>query len=946
MAFAPVEVVGIMKGRGSAKSWQCALVVIATMLFVALSNEFAYAQPSGGLDPGPSGKASTGTLVAAAMETAGYVAHAKIIKDLQELIEGIGALIFLGCVISGILTAAVLGNYAGAKWLLIGPPIFFFLINPTESATGVEWQFGVFEDRRGEQSYVLQNANVQPASGDKVSGFFHQYNRLVSELVQDLVKFFTRNKPDPQMMFMARQKTIDQAFSMQIGDPGLMALARLTFAACSEPMESARRIARGESEPEYKNEPEYAQAVIKYCEMMPKADKQLTDEVRDYVRKAIFLENAKIPADRVSCSTLWEWMFHGVQRKATSIMEAAKKDAAPLTAPDYVPDFYRKVYSEILVKMGKLSTDTKKPSTEPICDSSSGRMKVTNLDVNAAVPMVFAAWMIRKMYTDDPRGQMIQELYSTAGLETQPFHYKEFHGLETNQAKVRRWRNSRLAESAKWEAYTLAMLIPYVQGAGLFVLGATFPFFALMVLIPGRAGSFFTWCALWVWLKSWDVGWALVMIVDQALWDLMPHSTYFRIVGTDAGGNLVSDPSKVTSATFNTDPVTVFEAAFAGDYSYTLSQYWVLIGVVISAVPIISAHAVLGSKKAIAGVMINGLKTLGQHYGRVGADWIGVEQTAEADIQRERSQLSHAAANLDFHYRSLLRSSQGFKPGAHSQKTMGGANQMLTSLAKGDINGARAAFSGQGKAMTGEPGSANFDPSKRSAFDELAGVDSALDLIMNPGKQNPMDLIGKLDGGEGSLGDASTARAVALGQPDLASPKTRDFRGPTPELEDYRRRIEMTRRQGDVYRSAAEPILNAGGLLGVAGALLTRVPVANKALPYAGGREVGYAMGLNQAGVDLQRLANAHSVQYLSRLADHYYYEGSKSGPALSAEQRRGGASNRGEWWSSTDSPERLMGDTLNADAKLRLEVARINARMTGDFFHNLKPADKGRFVR
>ena len=85
---------------------------------------------------------------------------------------------------------------------------------------------------------------------------------------------------------------------------------------------------------------------------------------------------------------------------------------------------------------------------------------------------------------------------------------------------------------------------------------------------------------------------------------------------------------------------------------------------------------------------------------------------------------------------------------------------------------------------------------------------------------------------------------------------------------------------------------------------------------------------------------------YLAKIADHYYYEGSKSTPALSAEQRRSGTSNRGEWWSSTDSPDRLMGDVINADAKLRLEVARINARLTGDFFQNLKPADKGRLAR
>ncbi len=909
-----------MGGRVVGHTVKLAGVALMTALVIHCGQESAEAQ------------ASTGTLVAAAMETAGYVAQAKIMKDLKEMIEGIGALIFLCCVISGILTSAVLGNYQGAKWLLIGPPILFFLLKPTE-ATGVEWQFGVFTDKRGEQSYVLKNANVKPADGDTVSWFFHQYNRLISEMTQDLVKFFTRNKPDPQMMFMARQKTIDQAFSMQIGDAGLMSLARLTFAACSEPMEAARRVARGQMYPEYKKEPEYEQAVIKYCAMMPKADKQLTDEVREYVKKSILAPGAKLE-DRVTCSNLWEWLYYGVERKATGIMEAAKKDAAPLTAPDYVPDFYKKVYSDILVKVSRISPDKTKKPLPQICEV--GDMKRDTVDINAVVPMVFAGWMIRKMYTDDPRGQMIQELYTNAGLETQPLNYREFHGLETNQAKVRRWRNSRLAESAKWEAYTLAMLIPYVQGAGLFVLGATFPFFALMVLIPGRAASFFSWCALWVWLKSWDVGWSLVMIIDQALWDLMPHSTYFRMVATDAGGNPANAQTQVVSASLNTDPVTVFEAAFAGDYSYTLSQYWVLIGTVISAVPIISAHMVLGSKKAIAGVMINGLKSLGQHYGRAGADWVGVEQTAEADIHREQSQFNYARSHLDFHYRAALRDSMGFQPGMHTKRTAAG-------LASGSLKGA---FSSAGKGMLGDPSAPDFDPSRRSPFDELAGVDSVLDLIMNPGKQDPRALVGQFESGEGSIADASIGRAVALGQPDLASPNTRDYKAPTPELEAYRRRIAMTMRQGDIQRSAAEPILNSGGLLAAGAAIFGKVPYVGKVANYVGNAEVGWALALNQAGVDQQRLANHHMTVYLAKIADHYYYEGSKSTPALSAEQRRSGTSNRGEWWSSTDSPDRLMGDVINADAKLRLEVARINARLTGDFFQNLKPADKGRLAR
>src|SRR5262249_44820712 len=159
-----------------------------------------------------------------------------------------------------------------------------------------------------------------------------------------------------------------------------------------------------------------------------------------------------------------------------------------------------------------------------------------------------------------------------------------------------------------------------------FVLAAVYPFFAILAIVPGRAGAFFMWMAMWAWLKSWDIGWAFVMIVDQVLWTLMPHTAYYRMVPSGTGFRI------------ETDPVTVFEAAFAGDYAYNLTTYYLLLSGVITAVPVVTAHALLGSKKAVAGILINGVKTIAQPFSKAASDWLASEHAHENDSYREKYQ--------------------------------------------------------------------------------------------------------------------------------------------------------------------------------------------------------------------------------------------------------------------------------------------------------------------
>ena len=63
--------------------------------------------------------------------------------------------------------------------------------------------------------------------------------------------------------------------------------------------------------------------------------------------------------------------------------------------------------------------------------------------------------------------------------------------------------------------------IPYAQGILLYILALSFPFFSLLLLVPGKHGGFLLWFMLWIWVKSWDVMMALVIILSDSIYAIL-----------------------------------------------------------------------------------------------------------------------------------------------------------------------------------------------------------------------------------------------------------------------------------------------------------------------------------------------------------------------------------------------------------------------------------------
>ncbi|MCB0344797.1 MAG: hypothetical protein KDD66_06760 [Bdellovibrionales bacterium] len=137
--------------------------------------------------------------------------------------------------------------------------------------------------------------------------------------------------------------------------------------------------------------------------------------------------------------------------------------------------------------------------------------------------------------------------------------------------------------------FTWAMQLPYYQGVILYMISVAYPFMCLCVLIPGRAGAILAVPMAWLWVKSWDLGFAMVMVLDDILWNMFPK----RDIGVDLGSASVQVEEVLTEA-FKIDP------------SYNVHGYYMFVSMCLMAVPAITGYATLKSRASVLASFVDG----------------------------------------------------------------------------------------------------------------------------------------------------------------------------------------------------------------------------------------------------------------------------------------------------------------------------------------------------
>lgn len=209
------------------------------------------------------------------------------------------------------------------------------------------------------------------------------------------------------------------------------------------------------------------------------------------------------------------------------------------------------------------------------------------------------------------------------------------------------------------ELYSWALMMPYLQGILLYVLAIAYPFIALMIVVPGFHKTLLTWFTFYLWVKLWDVGFAIVMMMERSIWAMLMNSSNATVVtsqiadmqrhttmwvqcertgpinfedaqslscpvpyvlnnpGSIAGSETVTGGLEMI--TFD-NALTLFDQALATSGSLdfgALNGYYIFImAALYFAVPMVTGQAVLGARSGVASAAGNFAGQPSQEAGR------------------------------------------------------------------------------------------------------------------------------------------------------------------------------------------------------------------------------------------------------------------------------------------------------------------------------------------
>jgi len=307
--------------------------------------------------------------------------------------------------------------------------------------------------------------------------------------------------------------------------------------------------------------------------------------------------------------------------------------------------------------------------------------------------------LVTPIKTPDEQAEFLQNLIfvhlmrNELQLAPKPFRGRVNEGAKSVQ-DVNTYQSRTGSRNKFGEVHTWSIMIPYIQGVLLYLLAMSYPFICMMMLIPGRHKSLMTWLSFFVWTKLWDVGFAVVMVLERSIWAMLGNGpntgrVFSRVldmqeigdyqvrcpeglatanppytlcspgvvpdvlVGRTAGGG------DITESLYMSEVFRYFDAGLTigGNLQLDLanSYYIYIMSALYFAVPAVTGQMVLGAKAGAAGLAsgaISGLasesgRAAGQGYtagqSRIGGNNNGVVTASEKNQAMRQSGIASAA---------------------------------------------------------------------------------------------------------------------------------------------------------------------------------------------------------------------------------------------------------------------------------------------------------------
>lgn len=168
----------------------------------------------------------------------------------------------------------------------------------------------------------------------------------------------------------------------------------------------------------------------------------------------------------------------------------------------------------------------------------------------------------------------------------------------------------------KQQIVSYAYQIPYYQGVCLYMISVAYPFLALVVLLPGRAQNFLAVPLAWLWVKSWDVGFAAAIVLDKVMYNLLPNWVVSE--------KLQNGPWESTD-----DLIEVMTQGFFFDPWASIHNYYAIMAMFTISIPALTGLATLKAKKGVLSSFIDGAAAQAKNRADKAASGFSVQAQSE-----------------------------------------------------------------------------------------------------------------------------------------------------------------------------------------------------------------------------------------------------------------------------------------------------------------------------
>ena len=511
------------------------------------------------------------TAIATAWANIGYLTHADVLRFLNTTHFGKWAiLLYIAAAITGLLGVATNSPMRNYTWFFIGPALYSFLVGTTTPVTGVNWvvanvavkdmsevwknaETGLANTRLAIDQKVTINGKDGPTTKYDVAMPMVFLDELFSATSNILIEWTgigrsvagkgnNTNLANPSsnpegpwwLMSTLKWSFVENIVSANVRNPDVRdALITFLGSEC------------GEKFKEGINSGAYI-AAAQVRGVTPVTSVMIEDGAKDYEKFIENLSNVAIPAPR-SLARLF--------REGKSLQYGPNMGGGfvgpPLpglydpSQPNYVaPNFLN--FSKTLLNAipagrghGIVCSEYLWTIIQALRYEAGQayyqltRSSPTGLDEKQFVSTLIYGWDVRKK-PDSPIAQadeqeaFVKHLILTYIVRNELLYAPQITSVDQRfspSAQAKSYSDAYVktyGSKAKFiELYNAAIMMPYLQGILAYILIVAYPLACMLVILPGHYKGFFTWVSFFAWIKLWDVGFAMVQVIERSVWAMI-----------------------------------------------------------------------------------------------------------------------------------------------------------------------------------------------------------------------------------------------------------------------------------------------------------------------------------------------------------------------------------------------------------------------------------------